>query len=627
MKKRLVYWIAERILPLHENRAKLLNAKGFEVHFFTLLESLLAQVEAKRTGIIIIGDFDSEKNLERIVMKLSNMPETQAARLVLSLEGRFPKVLFLAACTTFRDVIPMNIDDDQWFQRIMFATAARPIEFSQPTGQITMNTVSTLSLPARIVWISRKRVRLECRLKPSPGAILNLEGPFVESFGVKSIPLKVDGTARNNLVYRFSDAVVGSWSLSAPVQSKVDTLINKLRINDVGTRCKVFLVVQSTKFRNAILQKLDHPKIELNAALQKQSIVSEPIFFTPDIVFIEDRLCLESKGQLFQQMLKTLRENVPIVVLGDTLSLQTLKSLYPHRQLIGLSQIPTDLSEQVLTSFLPSSWQSMKTEEGSVNILSENPVSYARISFPARVTKLHPLALEMTFPFPIGNFALCQVESPVIRRILGKNPYVKFTKVFPNTRTADTSFMFTGETYLVDTDKEERKTLATSLSKLVTDYMHRYIPENIAPITETNPAIPIGKGVPVEKTLEGGKDDLLDIPMYEKGAPETFFEEISQKLPAARARIDDATFSVRRNVIHTLRNETLQHVVIWIAISAFFAAVLWTAVTLLEPRWQKSGKQYSEAFEKFAPAYFKSKAKQNEEKKPTKENESENIEE
>ena len=609
MKKRLVYWILEKVLPIHESRAKLLNNKGFEVHFFTLLESLLAQVEAKRTGIIMIGDFESEKALEKIILKLANMPETQAARLVLTLERRYPKIMYLAASTTFRDVIPMNIDDEQWFQRIMFATAARPVDFSQPTGQITMNSISTISLPARIVWLSKKRIRLECRLKPPIGSIINLEGSLPDFFGMKNIPIKVESTARNNLIYRFSDALTGSWALSPLYLAKVDSILNKLRINDVGPRCRVFLVVQSAKFRNAILQKLDHPRIELNAALQKQSITSEPIFFTPDIVFIEDTLCFENKGLTFQQMLKTLREDVPIDVMGDSQSAATLKSTYFYRQFISLPQIPSDLPEKVLTTFLPSTWHTHRAEEGSVNILSENPYSFASIRFPARITKIHPLAMEMTFPYPVGNFALCQVESPIIRKILNKNPFVKFTKVYLNSKTAD-PFIFSGESYLVDTDKDERKALATSLMNMINEYMQRYLPDQI-PISYDKPTRTIEKTESVKKTIsKEEKQSQIEIDSAPPQYAPTFFEEISNKIPATKARVNDATDSFAQSVLDIFRSDTIKHLAIWIGISALAAILIWIIAVVIEPRYEKSGKVYSDQFQKFSPDYFKKKAEE-----------------
>ncbi len=470
LKKRRTYWIADVVTPLLRERALLLSHKGFDVQFFTSLDALMTELTARRAGVIVVSDDGDEKVTERILLTLTAMSEIQGARLVMVRNTHSDRINFLAACANFRDIIPSNLDERLWLTRFLYATANRPVHYVQPTGQITLNNISAVSLPARMTWISDRKVRLECRVKPPVGASLSLTGAFAEAAGVSSISLKVTATERSRLLYRFSDAVVCEWNGPAAARDKALKAIADLRTHDPGPRCRIFVAVSKPEVRNELLSRFIDPRFEVATALQKQSIVDEPKFFTPDIVIIEEALCHDEGGVRFMEMMATLTDQATVIVLGRLNDYETLHKKYPNRRILQLSRVPKGLAESVLERYMPHRDQQSATgESGACNVMADHAFSMAEVSFPARLHRVHPLAAKIAMPFPIGNFALVRLDSPLLRRMIDRHPYVKLTTTYQDTHPEAPPFVHVADCYFADIDQVERAKIAQSLSRIVTD--------------------------------------------------------------------------------------------------------------------------------------------------------------
>lgn len=470
LKKRRTYWIADVVTPLLRERALLLSHKGFDVQFFTSLDALMTELTARRAGVVVVSDDGDEKVTERILLTLMTMSEIQGARLVMVRNTHSDRINFLAACANFRDIIPSNLDERLWLTRFLYATANRSVHYVQPTGQITLNNISAVSLPARMTWISDRKVRLECRVKPPVGSSLSLTGAFAEAAGVSSLSLKVTATERSRLLYRFSDAVVCEWNGPASARERALKTIADLRAHDPGPRCRIFVAVSKVDVRNELLSRFVDPRFEVATALQKQSIVDEPKFFTPDIVVIEEALCHDEGGVRFKEMMAILSDLTTVIVLGRLNDYETLHKQYPNRRILQLSRVPKGLAESVLERYMPHRDQQSATgEAGACNVMADHPFSMAEVSFPARLHRVHPLAAKIAMPFPIGNFALVRLDSPLLRRMIDRHPYVKLTTTYQDTHPEAPPFVHVADCYFADIDQVERAKIAQSLSRIVTD--------------------------------------------------------------------------------------------------------------------------------------------------------------
>ncbi len=470
LKKRRTYWIADIVTPQIRERALLLSQKGFEVQFFTSLDAMMTELTARRAGVVVVSDDGDERVTERILLTLMTMSEIQGARLVMVRSTHSERLNFLAACANFRDIIPMNLDERLWLTRFLYATANRSVHYVQPTGQVTLNNISAVSLPARMTWISDRKLRVECRVKPPVGAALSLTGAFAEAAGVPAISLKVTATERSRLLYRFSDAIVCEWNGPAVARERALKAIAALRAHDPGPRCRIFVAVSKTEVRNELLSRFIDPRFEVATALQKQSIVNDPKFFTPDIVIIEEALCHDEGGARFMEMMSILPDQTTVIVLGRLNDYDTVHRTYPNRRILQFSRVPKGLAESVIERYLPHRDQQSATgEAGACNVMADNPFSMAEVSFPARLHRLHPLAAKIALPFPIGNFALVRLDSPLLRRIIDRHPYVKLTTTYQDTHPEAPPFVHVADCYFADIDQVERGKLAHSLTRIVTE--------------------------------------------------------------------------------------------------------------------------------------------------------------
>lgn len=470
-RKRQAYWIAETVTPRMRARATLLASKGLEVRFFTALDSLIKELEARRTGILIVSDDGDQSRTERILITLTTMPEIQGARLVMIRSKNSEWLTFLAATGNVRDIIPENLDDMQWLGRFLFATASRAIPFVQPPGQITLANISALSIPARLTWISDGKLRVESKLRPPVGASLHLAGPLADSLGVSAVTLKVLSVERDRLLYRFSDAIVAEWTVPVDERARAMAVLKDLREQSTGPRCRVFIAASSLALRSQILEHFEDPRFEVSTALQKQSIVDEPRFFTPDVVMIEDKLCLGEDRERFEQMLTNLADHSMVAVVGNVPDLAEVQRRFPRLRLVPLARLPKTLTQSILARHGRAS--APRNESGVAHVLSEHPYSLASLNIPARLTRIHPLAAQLSLPFPVTSFALCRIDSPLLRKLVGRSPYLKVTATYADTHPEAGAFPHIVEGYLADLGIDERRAVAGGLTKVLSDSLAR----------------------------------------------------------------------------------------------------------------------------------------------------------
>lgn len=474
-KKRRTFWLVDAVTPRHRARALLLNEKGFDVQFFNSLDAVAAELETKRAAVIIVSDATDPKLTEKMLTTVMSLPETHGARLVLTVSQHVESVNQLAAAANVRDVIPFDIDDKQWTQRFVFATAGKSVPFVQPAGQVTFNNISQVSLPARLTWIGDGRLRLECRIRPPVGATLQLAGAFVKDLGLAHVTLTVEETQRDHLLYRFSDAILCSWSVPSVARDRATATLIALREQDTGPRCRVFVAARTTSLRNGVLQRFEDPRFEVSTALQKQSIVEEPKFFSPDVVFIEDQLVIDEGGSRFEAMLANLKPAATVVILGRVPDFAALTRNHAGHKLVLLPKLPKSIGQSILARYLPLD-QRRRGAAGTdvAHLVSDHPFSLAEVSMPARLHRLHPLAAQIALPYPVSNFALLRLESPVLRKMTGRHPWVKLTQTYADTHPDAAAFPHLADGYLADVDAAERTAIAQHLTAVVVEAMQRY---------------------------------------------------------------------------------------------------------------------------------------------------------
>jgi hypothetical protein len=467
-KKRRTFWITPQASPAATERALALSARGYDVHFFASLDRMSAELETKRASVVVVSDEGDEAATETILVALMTMPEVQGARLILATTRPCDKLYRLAACSNFRDIIPLDLDEKQFLTRFVYATAGRALKYVQPAGQIALKNISAVNFPARITWINQERLRLECRVKPTLGSSIVISGPLARALGVPSLTARVTETQHSHLIYRFSEAVIADWQVPSSVRPRATAFLEELKAQSIGPRTRVFIAVQSSDIRTSIMLHCESPRFEVSTALQKQSIVDDPKFFTPDVVFIEDVLAAEEGGTRFRQMLSNMAGEATVFVIGKLPGLTELQKQFVQHKLVALPRQGKSLASNVLSRHLPHyDGKTSAAEKDAVHLASENPYSLAEVQVTARLTRIHPLALQLALPFPVSHFAVVRVESPLIHKVIGRAPYVKITSSYPDSHPDAPPFSYLADAYIADCTTAERQALAAHLTRLV----------------------------------------------------------------------------------------------------------------------------------------------------------------
>ncbi len=601
-KKKSVYWLTQSVSDIHRHKVELLHQRGYQVTFYATLDELVAASATRRSGILVIGDEGDETEVGRAIHLLSTLPLTGGARLILSISTQRNSVKNLAAATAFRDLLPLNLADNQWIRRFAFATAGRAVDMPIPHPQISMNSIAAVALPSRLVWVSPQKILIECRTSPKADDNLTLSGPLAEAMGVKSLSLVVEETRKHELMYRFSDAVVARWSVPEVAKARSQHLLEKIKHSSKGPKCKVYVVVQNTSLRAELFDHMLDDRIDVSTALQKNAIAEEPRFFSPDIVFIEDSFCAGEDAPRFLQMLEVLAKNVPVVVLGKKMNQLELQEIDSVRRFFVLPKLPPNLLSLVFTRYLPPALRRVpKVDEGAAYLSDSDPLSLGQISVPARIVQLHPSMITLSVPIPIGVFGLCRVDSPLIKSVIDRAPYAKITSSYEHPKAADPGFAHVIEGYLVDVDREDQRRIASHLSEMVCDSFGYSLPvtQTEARESEVSRERPANAGskpadpLPVRQLIT--HDPLIHELEAAQAAEPQFRHELKI---AAQASIEEIP---RRPAAATKQwhEKAVWQWLIFLAVAGFLISAIYLGFDFLSENWQHSGASFSESVRQF----------------------------
>lgn len=429
-KKLDIYWLTIETNKAHEQKAALLSTFGYNVTFFKTLDALTKEIQNRRAPIIVIGDEGPEVIVVKAISLLRRMPDIQGARLILSTSRYSPVVMRAAACEGFRDVLALDMDNQEWLERFLFSTSGVASKLKENDHRQLFNADITLAIPARLVWVGKQDLWIESRIFPTVDTRLTISGPFAQATGHKFVNLSVDELHDRNLSYRFSEALVGRWNPHSQSEEKIQETLSALRAMDVGARYKLFLAIQSPALRSSLLRHLNSPRIEVHTALQKRSMIDEPRYFSPDLVFIEDRLCRTEHQDRCRAMIKNMPDHCGLVVIGQDKDLGAIRTFLGERPLYVLKRLPVDLETIVLEEFLVNVKNRRDRQQNdSFHIPSEHEFSLAEINVPAQIESLSDHSCEITVPFELGNFGLARVKFAPFKKLFDRYPYSKIASI------------------------------------------------------------------------------------------------------------------------------------------------------------------------------------------------------
>ena len=639
-RKRLCFWLTDNVGPLHRDFALELGLKNFDIQFFGTLDLLVAETRLRRPAVIIIGDEGHDQLVEKAILTLTSMPDISGSRLVMTLSKHHENLKRYAACSAFRDLIPMNLEKNQWLQRFTFATSSNDSAIPKPAMQLTLNSIAAINAPARIVALSKDKIWIECRLRPHRGANLQIIGPMADALGVNSLTAVISETRSSKLNYRFSDALVAEWKSDDLGPDGVKRILEELQQIDAGPRCRVFAAIQDGQVRSSLLRQLDVLQFEVTTALHKMSIVQEPKFFSPNIVFVEDQLCMGEHQLRFLKMLANLADDVPVVIVGNKVRSDEAQAFAPNRRVFVLPRITQNFLTLLWKRFLPKESRTFRHRiaEGAIYIASDHLYSIAQVAFPARITRLHPNSLQLALPFPMSQYGVMQLQSPLLKKIWGRDPYAKAVQIYESRDPGALGFPFRASCVFCDADTQDQKLLGQALVRSLTDQFHAAPNTSIRSVGAT-PSVSYAEDSTLlnkkdittagEKILTSTVDPMvrptgvspvstIHTKNYMSGPSPAGTRVESVLLRQAPAvfgedsRTEKVGPSPSRQKPSKKTNKDLKYAGVFVLFTAGALALVWLVSIVASSHWQRSGGQYTDALMKMYPNRTETEAPKNE---------------
>ena len=413
MKRQGIYWFSQVHDEAEVNKTKLLEELDYDVRVFENPETLLENLADKRVSIVVISDRGEQAALVSLVDRLAHMPEIQGARLLLCCQSNDAKLMGRCAGHGFRDFLQLSWSDHRWIEHFEFAIANGDTEESWPEIAANESKAKRVRffVPARIVWMNQLEIFIETRARPDIQTQLSLTGALSHTLSPETpMQLMVNGLVKTSLSFRFSEGICASWKTGeqAAMSGEESASMERVRSMDTGEKPKVFVAMQSPALRKTILKYLDTEHYQVHTALQKRSLLMDPKYFSPHLVFIEHKLCSGDSLSRLLDLVGVLPEKSVIVIVGGQDEFTRYRNFTAGRHLEMLAHIPKNLGEIIEKHYLPRT--DFCQNQKIFHIPMQHDWSFAEITSEALILGLKGDLIKLKTPFGIGQFSLLRLD-------------------------------------------------------------------------------------------------------------------------------------------------------------------------------------------------------------------------
>jgi hypothetical protein len=275
-----------------------------------------------------------------------------------------------------------------------------------------------------------------------------------------------------------------------------------------------------------------------------------------------------------------------------------------------LAKVPARLSDAVFTKLLPpSSRKSLLNDDDATFITPDHAFSCCEVICSARVTKMHPTAVQIGTPLRLGVYGLCKVDSPFLHKTLGYSPYAKIYRTYDSVAVDSKAYNHVADCYLSDVPRVDQKKLAFGVSKLVSDQLLGVTVGNQVierAVSKAGPNAIVGKTSPFEipqvNSAEFSSDNSqVKVPKAEDSITR---EDVAKVAQSIVSDISKGLSSAIKSTTKELNSSGMKTFAQFIAFVAISIGIIWVMATYVAPYWQHSGGSYGDSLKKFAPNRF-----------------------
>lgn len=467
-KFRRTFWITNSVTAQHSARAKLLESQGYKVFFASDSHTALKLAREARPICILIDTCDPSNTSEiQSLISLAKDPEFNAVRFILSLTANCPELVGCALSEGFRDIVPLAISDNQWLNRVLYANASKTAEDSLSPVEVGLNQIASTISSGRITWINQTHIRIECRGPQRIGNSLQISGAISQALKLPRVSLIVESIEKQRLLYRYSQALICSWQVPPTHEETAKKTIQSLIKDKPDPKIRAFVAISRPTLRTTLVKGLDAGKFFVRAGLQKSNLPLELNYFSPSIIFFDDKLLEALSDVELNNLLDAIPESIPIIIFG--VASEKISSILVDRKVFFESSVQqAHLKNAAVRYEIPYEKQTDGDHVDTCAVSPDHPWSKIDVHTPARLKALSSTGGHISSQFPIGTYSLAKIESPFLRKILRRDPIIKIK----TTHSFDSSAMFGHESsfHLADTTTTEEAIIAAALVTHVKDH-------------------------------------------------------------------------------------------------------------------------------------------------------------
>jgi hypothetical protein len=628
IKSRRTFWITNNVTSEHRQRAKQLEANGFIVQF-AQDSSVALKLAREARPICVIIDTQPENQTGEIagLKAIVKDPEFNGVRFLLSITVECPDLIRFAISENFRDIIPMDISDAHWLNRILYANAAKSFENLSSYYEVCLNQIASTISSGRITWINQTHIRIECRGSQRIGNALHVSGAISQALNLPHISLVVEGIEKHRLMYRYSQALICRWQTTPSKMEQANKIIRQLLSNKPDPKIRAFVAISRPAIRTTLAKGLNTERFFVRAGLQKSNLLHEVSYFSPSVIFFDDRLLEAINQSELQAILAKVPTTVPIVIFGN--EFDKFKTSFADRKVFFESAIQQSHLKNAESRYeIPADISSDRPEFEVCTIPPEHPWSKIDVHTPARLKGISPSGGHFLSPFSIGDYSLAKIESPFLRRVLGRDPIIKIK----STSNYDADAMFGHESafHLSDVTAREESMLSTALIELLREhyatkasYLDQASQENQLnesanqSATQTSMLLDVGdSATAVRAGSVDGSSALKETvaPVSQTSFQEDFSANKTQTKTAevaAKQAVPNASYKMASKAKRAFKFDAtiLKAIVIFLLFSVALIFALRFAEETGKQRGSQLGKEYSDFFFRMNPELRK-KSKQ-----------------
>ncbi|MFK7823105.1 MAG: hypothetical protein AB8G05_03050 [Oligoflexales bacterium] len=567
-----------------------LKKHQFHCDYVFSISELSEQLSEQRASIILLGNGNSKAETLDFILSLPTITEAKGSRWVLTLNEYQADLVEIAAASNFRDFVPSNIPQNLWLFRVLYASSRQALDFPIPSAHIAVDHPSVFHFPGRIVWLNNDRIRIESQIAPPLGTTIEVVGDLFGKKENKVLKLHIEKVEQKRLVYRFSSALEGSWSVQPNQKSDFIKYLKENAIISSKPKYRIFLGIKSKEYRKQIINYFNSDQYDCNSALQLKSLLFEPNYYSPDILFIEDSLCCGAHSQRFQKMIENLDNSVPVVIIGANPEIAVHKEHYKNKTIVQMVQVSQDGLNEICRQHLPPIERLMDMHKATFYLDSDEPLSCISIKVPGKINSLHSMTVYLSSPYPLKNFSIFKIQSPLLKKWLGKDPWFKITKLTGTNSSYDKRLTYSAGGFLMDISNSEKQLLASSLSKFIGKILgiagenksEQLASKNYEKNEISEPAPEIRSNRPEhheDNALTLAKEDALPLTNYTDQS--SFTQDIKQ-------------------AVSSLGSKNILYFFIFILVGFFSLVVVNFMIPKLVKNYKKSGSIYVDQLKKFS---------------------------